>query len=50
MSVGTWEIQDEISRTIQLFQSELLGFSDEGKDHEPCDKVKPSIEADCHLS
>jgi hypothetical protein len=42
---------DDISRpgvfhTVNLFQGELLGLSDETEDHEPGDKVEPSIETD----
>jgi hypothetical protein len=35
-----------LSLTVQLFQGELLGFSDEAEYHEPGDKVEASIEAD----
>jgi hypothetical protein len=36
----------EVLLTVDLFQGELLGLSDETEDHEPSDKVEPSIEAD----
>lgn len=49
MSEGTCGKHDECRLTIQLFQGKLFGFSDKGKYHEPCDEVKSSIEADCHL-
>jgi hypothetical protein len=32
--------------TVNFFQGELLGLSDETEDHEPSDKVKPGIETD----
>lgn len=34
------------SRTIQLLQGELLGFSDKAENHEPSDEVESSVEAD----
>jgi len=39
-------ISSEVLFTVDLFQSELLSFSDKTEDHKPGDKVKPSIEAD----
>jgi hypothetical protein len=32
--------------TVDLFQGELFGFSNETEDHEPSDEVEPSIETD----
>jgi len=32
--------------TVNFFQGELLSLSDETEDHEPSDKVKPSVEPD----
>lgn len=29
---------------IDFFQSELLGFADEGEDHEPCNQIQCGIE------
>ena len=34
------------SLTVQFFQGELLGFSDEAEDHEPRDKIESGVEAD----
>ena len=31
---------------VQLFEGELLGFSDETEDHEPGDKIEPSVETE----
>lgn len=33
----------EASLTIQFFQGELLGLTDETEDHKPGDKVEPGI-------
>jgi len=32
--------------TVDLFQGELFGLSNETEDHEPSDEVEPSIETD----
>ena len=34
------------SLTVQFFQRELLGFSDETEDHEPGEKVQAGVETD----
>jgi hypothetical protein len=36
----------EMIFTVNFFQGELLGFSDEAEDHEPGYEVETSIEAD----
>lgn len=38
-----------IAHTVQLFQSELLGFTEETEYHEPGDEVKASVESDCKM-
>lgn len=39
-------IQIGVSLTVQLFQGELLGFSNEAEDHEPGNEVETGVEAD----
>lgn len=46
MSARVGIIHVALSLTVQLFQGELLGLSDEAEDHEPSDKVKTSVETD----
>ena len=38
--------QSQGQLTVQFFQGELLGLSDKAEDHEPGNKVEPSIETD----
>jgi hypothetical protein len=41
-----WEVL-----TVDLLKSKLLSLADEAEDHEPCDEVETSIEANyCHMS
>lgn len=39
-------IQIWLSLTVQLFQGELFGFSDEAEDHKPSDEVETGVETD----
>ena len=36
-----------LALTIQFFEGELFGFSDEAEDHEPGDEVEARVEANC---
>lgn len=35
--------------TVQLFQSQLLGLTNEAEDHEPGYQVQSSVESDCNV-
>jgi hypothetical protein len=43
---GRSDRPNKILLTVQFFQGQLLGLSDEAEDHEPGDEVKASIETD----
>jgi hypothetical protein len=43
---GRPDESDEVALTIQLFQGELLGLSDETEDHKPGDQIEPSVKPD----
>lgn len=46
MLAGVLDRSDGASLTVQFFQGELFGFSDETEDHEPGDEVETGVETD----